>query len=328
MTTPLIRQIKKNNKNAQLDYCLAKPIAGVLIDNPYIDNLIELDDIVFSYKGIFKLIRFIISIRKKYDYIFILGKNWLSNLLFKLSNAQLIGFAREKMSQILLDKYVIYNDVNRYQVLYYLDLLKVSELGGVNYLDIKMDLNVSDSSKLNVDNQLKLLNVSKYIVVTNSGGNNQFEKTGIRMLPEDKIIQLLEKLLKTSFIILLGGNIDKDHYNHYIDKLILNTDANINNIVNFAGKLTIDQSVYLLSRAEAFYVTDCGAMHFGLAAGIDNKMTCFFGPTNPAHILPQDTKCNVVWCDQDKFNSDYQIYGRMHKPDVEYFRKLSINEII
>ncbi|MFN8770743.1 MAG: glycosyltransferase family 9 protein [Neisseriaceae bacterium] len=320
MTTPLIRQLRANNKDAQIDYCISKACAATLKDNPYIDNIISLDDLVFSARGIIKLFKFLVSIRKKYDYIFILGKNWQVNLLCKITGSRLVGFAREKISKLLLNKFVLYNDVSRYQVLYYLDLLQCSGLGTVDYSDIKMDLQVSITDKLIVNKELKLLDLGKFIVITNSGGNNQFEHTGIRMLPEDKILLLLEKVSKLCPIILLGSAIEEDIYNSYIQTLRA---YDISNIINFSGKLSISQSVHLLSLAESFYVTDCGAMHFGLIAGIEGKMTCLFGPTCPWHILPKDTKCNVVWTDQDIFDESYQLYGKIKKNN-KYFTKINI----
>ena len=47
----------------------------------------------------------------------------------------------------LLDKYVLYNDVTKYQVLYYLDLLSISGLGMANYNNVAMDLVIPDTDK-------------------------------------------------------------------------------------------------------------------------------------------------------------------------------------
>ena len=323
MTTPLIRQLKANLGDVEIDYCLSDSCAIVLANNPLINNIIKLEDKAFTFKGVIILIKFIWSIRKQYDYIFILGKNWLTNLLFKISGSTLVGFAREKISQYLLDKFIVYNSVLHYQSYYYLDLLTISGLGVANYNDIKMELNFTQEDIVIVDDLLNTYDLDEFIVVTNSGGNNQFEQSGIRMLPNNQIILLLKGLLAFNKVILLGSNIDYQNYVDYTDQL-----DNNKNLFNFAGKLSIAQSCYLLSKAIHFFVTDCGVMHVGLIAGIEDKMTCLFGPTNPAHILPVETKCNVVWNDEIIFDEHYQIYGKIMGRDKQYFQTLQINKVL
>ncbi|MCE2705964.1 MAG: hypothetical protein LW807_02710 [Proteobacteria bacterium] len=323
MTTPLVRQIKQLYPEAQLDYCVSKSCQVVLRDNIYIRSVIALDDSDFSIKGLFKFIKFVYSIKKQYDYVFILGKSWLVNLVFKVIQSKLIGFSREKISMYLLDKYVLYNDVTKYQVLYYLDLLSISGLGMANYNNVAMDLVIPDTDKKIVKDLLNSLAIKQFVVVTNSGGNNAFEHNGIRMLPQNKIMALLKHLLQTNTVILLGSGVDIDNYNQYVKTL--NTTIGL---INLAGKLKISQSTYLLSLAQHFYVTDCGAMHLGFIAGIDSKMTCFFGPTNPQHIVPANTKCKVIWDDADIFNEKYQLYGNIGGVGTKYFQRLEINEVV
>jgi ADP-heptose:LPS heptosyltransferase len=326
MTTPLLRQLKLNLNLEQLDYCVGEAAASVLVNNSYIDNLIVLPDQTFSIRGSGKFIQFIFSIRNTYDYIFVLGKNWLVNMLCLFSNAKLVGFAREKISRFLLTHYVVYNDINRYQGLYYLDLLTNSGLGVANYNDINLDLPVTLADKAHVDKELQLLgldNGSKFITLTNSGGNNNFETSGIRMLPFCQVVALLNKLAVNHKVILVGSKVDYANYEAYIAN-----SAYSHNIINLAGKLSISQSCYLLSKSKHFFTTDCGVMHVGLAANIDNKMSGLFGPTNPAHVLPETTQCKIFWQDADIYDKDYQLYGRLRGSYKHFFERLTIDEII
>ena len=317
MTTPLVRQIRQRFPQAQLDYVIGSSCKSALTGNPRLNNIISLPDRAFSAAGVGLLLRFIWSIRGKYDHVFILGKNWNINLLFKFAASKLTGFAREKISQWLLNSFVIYNDTNRYQVDYYLDLLTVSKLAQVNYADIQMELATTSGDKEVINTFLAKHQLSNFIVVTNSGGNNGFENSGIRMLPEDKILELLTKLLSIAPVVLLGGSVDAVNYTNYRDKL-----DNPQNLFLCAGVLTLPQSVELLKLADHFYVTDCGSMHLGLAAQINDKMTCFFGPTNPRHILPANFAGKIVWQDQDVFDPEYQINGKINNSQLEYFKSL------
>jgi ADP-heptose:LPS heptosyltransferase len=324
MTTPFLRQLKNNIPNAQVDYLTANSMASCINVNQYIDNIILLPDRTFLVTGLVKYISFLFSIRKKYDYIFILGKSTIINVITKIIvGSKLIGFNRGFLSRLFLYKYVNYNDVNRYQVFYYLDLLNTLENIVVDYSDKKMELLFSNNDIKYVDDILKEKDIDHYIVVTNSGGNNEFEHSGIRMLPNKKIIELLIKLTyQYDKIILLGGKIDVSNYNDYILQLPINIQKKV---INFAGLFNIRQSIYFLSKAKYFYTTDCGTMHLGLISGIEKYMTCFFGPTNPNHILPVDTLAKIIWQDADIYDIKYQLYGKLN--NKKYFQKLNIYEI-
>ncbi len=322
MTSPLIRQLRQNYPNSQIDYCLAKPFESVLSKNQNLNNIIALDDKVFTIKGIFKFIKFLLSIRRKYDYVFILDKHWYFNLMSKIIGATNIGFCRDKLSKLLLLKSVEYSNLNRYQVLYYLDLLNASNLTVPNYEDVSLDLAISDDDKLNIANKLAELQIDKYVVIVNSGGNNQYETSGIRMLPKEKILQLIKILLDKGLkLILLGGNQDKENYANYINAL-----NNHENLYNFAGVLSLASSAWLIKKAEHFYTTDCGAMHLGIAMKTYTKMTAFFGPTNPRHIVPLQHMNCTVWSDESIYDPNYQLYGDIDSRHQGFFNDIDINK--
>jgi ADP-heptose:LPS heptosyltransferase len=337
MSTPLIRQLRYNFPKAQIDYCLARSFKSALKDNPYLNNIILLADKCFTLKGIFSFSRFALSVRNHYDYVFILGKDWRFNLLSVLIGGVRIGYARESISQCLLTQVVKYNDVTRYHGLYFLDLLKRSALASPNYDDVALDLTITDNDKQLVNNILAQykLNTDDFVVVTNSGGNNQYESGGIRMLPDDKMMGLIEQLANSYPVILLGGDGDKLNYTRYIDNFLANkcnsggnnsgsnksADKHFYPIINLAGSFNLPQSAWLIALARSFYTTDCGAMHLGIVVNAHNKMTCFFGPTHPKHVLPDDDSIKVVWQDQDLFDEIYPLRGKISH-SRSFFRKL------
>lgn len=318
MTTPLIRQLRLNFPDCIIDYCIAKPFISAIKDNSYLNNIIALDDNVFTFKGLFKYIKFAFSIRNKYNYIFILGKNWQLNLLSIFMGSTRIGYAREAVSKILLNKSVMYNDVQRYHGLYYLDLLQVSRLAQVDYNDCSLDFTIPNADKDHVDKKLQDLGLNSFVIVTNSGGNNSYEVGGVRMLPDDITVDFLSKLLSSNNVVLLGSNSDDQNYRNYRKRL---NDAP--NLYSFAGGFNLAQSAYLISKADHFYTTDCGAMHLGVIMQLGSKMTCFFGPTCPNHVLPPDNNFNIIWKDQDILEKDYPLRGKL--PKHKYFEKLKIN---
>lgn len=335
LATPLIRQLK-TKIDCKLDLAIGQTTVGAVKDNSYLDHIFILPDQDFALSGFIRLCKFMLSIRKKYDYIFILDKHWYFNLMAGLAGSMTVGYCRETFSQLILDKTVKYDNVERYHSLYYLDLLQASGLSAPDYNDINLDLKISAADKHFVDQLLREQQLSDYVVVVNSGGNNSHENTGIRMLPLSKIIALLEKLLSAGQkVILLGGKVDYQNYNIYYELLkdkvkILKDDADkleskAKCLFNWAGRFSLAQSAYLISKASRFYTTDCGAMHLGVAMHLGNRMTAFFGPTNPAHILPVAyLKNSALWQDQNIYDPIYQLYGKLRRHEPEYFSSLNI----
>ncbi len=324
MATPLIRQLKKKLR-CHIDIIVGKSASSALLNNPYVDNKIILPDRAFSLLGSLGLVKQLILIREDYDYVFVLDKHWYFNFLAKIIDAPTVGYIREKFSKKLLNHAVIYNNVERYHALYYLDLLKASNLAQVDYADIYLDLFVTTKDKQLVDTYLNQYQLYSFVVVVNSGGNNAYEKAGLRMLPENKIYELLRELLKAGrTVILAGSELDFANNQEYIE--VLNAGLKL---INLAGKLNLAASSYLFSRAEHCYVTDCGAMHLAVAQKIGERLSAFFGPSNPAHILPLNyLRHSAYWTDQDIYNPDYQLNGCQQNPEPKYFQRLNIKNIL
>lgn len=324
LATPLIRELKQKIP-CQLDIVVGKAASQVILQNPYVDEKFILPDEDFGLSGVMRLGRFMLSLRGKYDYVFILDKHWYFNLLARILGSRLVGYRREKFSQFLLNFYVPYDTVLRYHGLYYLDLLQISGLATVDYKDLGLDLAITDHDKLPIDTWIKDNELSQFVVVVNSGGNNAYEREGLRMLPESKILQLLQSLLdKKITVILGGGKLDFANNEKYIKQLESNP-----LLINIAGKFSLSSFAYLLDKADHFYTTDCGAMHLGVVLGLGERLTAFFGPTNPRHILPESylTK-SAVWSDEAIYNPRYQLDGSKRAKEPHYFQNLDIINIM
>lgn len=321
MATPLIRQIKQSFPDCQLDFLIANSFKVILENNPYIDNLIGLEGKLFTLKYLPILLKRLIKFRNTYDYIFVLDKHYyFSFLAFIIGGRKRIGFVRDFVANIFLTNKVRYKDLDRYQTLYYLDLLLVSKLATPNYDDINLDFFILPENRIEVDKWLLENNLTEFIVVTNSGGNNEYETSGIRMLPSDKIAELLKILIKKNKVLLVGSSIDFINYNYYTE-MIKDT-----NLLNLAGKFSLQQTAYLLKKAEKIFTTDCGIMHLAISQQLNKKLICFFGPTNPAHVLPQG-EIVFYWQDQDIFDKNYQLFGKISN-NKKCFRKLDVKSFL
>ena len=324
LATPLIRQLKQK-LNCQLDIVVGKAASCALINNPYLDQQIIFEDADFTLKGAPRLAKNLFALRGQYDYVLVLDKHWYFNLMAHLVGGKVIGYTRSKFAHGLVTAAVDYVDVTRYHGLYYLDLLQVSSLASADYHDIELDLFIAISDKLAVEEFILERKLNDFVVVVNSGGNNAYETKGLRMLPTAKILALLQSLLQQGKTVLLAGSkIDFQNNQTYLQQLNYPE-----HLINLAGKFNLAASSYLIGRSEHFYTTDCGAMHLGVARQLGERMTAFFGPSNPAHILPTSyLEKSAIWHDQLIYNQRYQLDGSQQKPEPEYFTSLEVNSYL
>ncbi|NBU52166.1 MAG: glycosyltransferase family 9 protein [Chitinophagia bacterium] len=74
-------------------------------------------------------------------------------------------------------------------------------------------------------------------------------------------------------IILIGGPDDRE-----VTKILLE-DASNDRLIDYAGKLSIDESAYVISKSELLITGDTGMMH--IAAALDIPVAAVFGSTHP-----------------------------------------------
>jgi len=121
-------------------------------------------------------------------------------------------------------------------------------------------------------------------------------------------------------VVLIG---DKDDYTEY------DQEEWPNGVFNFAGKLSIPQLAYLLTKAKLYVGNDTGPTH--IAASVGCETHAIFAPTilaknkplgNNVHIIKQYLGCSPCqytdrWdtCDcMEKMSADF-VYGRVFYPD-------------
>ncbi len=315
MTTPFVRELKKQNKNMQIDYLTWESNYILLKDNKYIDNIFTMkDDLFFKYRFL-EYFKLILKIRKeKYDKIYVLDKHWIFSLTaFLFWIKKRIWFFRDKISKIFLTWWVKYGWQIKFEVDYYLELLWDVDKN----VSKKLYFNLQEKNEEKVLKYLEENKIKDYIVVINDWWNNWFEVWWVRMLSNEKFKQLLEQLSKEDKIFLLAWSNMKDYYN----KFILNE-----NIINSAWLFKIPESIALLKYAKKVYSTDCGPMH--MASTVNDNIIWFFWPTHPKR------KFTCIWWkyyftkeDEKQYTFDYEDWWKI-PVWKEFFRDLDINKIL
>ncbi len=316
MTTPLIRQLRKEFPFAQIDYLVGKMASKALEGNKNIDRLIVFDQNIFLKKKIIDYFKLIKSIRKeKYDVVFVLDKHLIFNLTaFLFGIPERIGFDRGREG-VFLTRKVKYGKL-RHERLYYLDLAHAFGLK-VDYSDTDLDIFIPESDKKFADEFFKKHNLSDVICVIPGGAKNPAVGVDdIRRWPLDNFVSLVKQIKKP---VILCGGVDDSKINDYVVKK-----SGKKNIWNMANP-SIKKSAALMAKCSKIVCNDSGPMH--IASAVNKHIISLFGPSNPARKAPLNKEAVSIWHDDDIYEDDYEIYGKKPK-NKEFMRRIKVEEVL
>ena len=178
---------------------------------------------------------------------------------------------------------MLYTDTTRYNdgqhaSQTFADLLKPLDIDyKVNQL-VKLNHSVND--KKFIDNLLKNKINKKDFIVGIAPGAAESAKS--RMWPKENFAELSNQLIKSKKnikIIFTGNNEEKELINKIISKI-----KEKNKVINLAGKITLKQLFYLITKCNLFISNDAGPMH--IAAAQDIMAIGLFGPNLPIRFKP------------------------------------------
>lgn len=326
MTTPFIRQLRKNKPDSKIDYLIGRSFVSVLEGNKNLDEIIPFDDAIFFKKKIISLIKLIRQIKKrKYDMIFIFDRHWIFSFVGKrFGIRKRNGFYRDEKSKKYLTEYVKFKEV-RHEIYYYLDLLKKIYIKP-DYSDNKIDLFIEKKEIDFVKNEFKKYNLKNVIAVAPGGGINPGQRLKEKIWDINNFIELINKLIsKGNDIILIGGKTDIEK-GKIISEKINYQNNNINKIhikklYNFMG-VSIKQSASLISLSDYLICNDSGPMHIG--ASVNKKIISIFGPTDPRRVAPLWLESKYIWKEKEP---SYNIYGKLIN-GKDSINKVKPNDVI
>jgi len=315
MSTPLLRQVRKNRPKAQMDFLIGKHSSALLEENKNLDKVILFDEDVFTKKRIWKYVQLIRDVRKrKYDCIFVLDKHRIFNLTARLFGIkQRIGFDRKGKEGAFLTKKVYY-DNSKHEIYYYLDMAKAAGMTA-DSRDNQLEISISNQDKDFAQRIMKKMRLTNFLVLVNSGGNNPGEKSKVRKLPDHLFKELVKELSKKHKLVFMGSNAEARYYNRFM----LNK-----NCYNLTGKTNLKQSAAIMAKAKKIITTDCGPMH--VAAAVNKNVISLFGPTDPMRKAPLHKGSKAIWKDKKIYQPDYELYGK--SPQGPFFKDMAVSDII
>lgn len=256
LTSPVVRCLKLQFAQAEIHFLTKKHNADLLMANPYIDKIQLLDKSLAETIGKLK--------DEKYDYIIDLHNN-LRSLRVKLGlNIKSFSFTKLNINKFLLTSFKIHTMPDGHIVdrnLATLQHFKVENDGkGLDHFIAPADEILISQLPLNFQNG--------YVAIV-LAGTYATKKT-----PVEKFRQLV---LANYPCILLGAKSE-----HTMAATIM--DWNMGTVLDYTGKLRINQSASLVKNARLVITNDTGLMH--IAAAFHKKILSIWGNTVPELGMP------------------------------------------
>ncbi len=252
LTTPVVRCIRKQFPEAQIDYLTKKEFLPVIEGNPHISNALGISSHVQEIIPQLK--------KEKYDFIVDLHKNYRSSMVkTKLSRPSgtftklnikkwlLVNFRINKLPDIhIVDRY--------FQAVHKLGVK--NDLQGLEYYIPETDeVDQSDLPAAHRDGYLAFVIGGKHLT---------------KMLPAEKVVSVCKKI--NIPVILMGGK--ADHAAGVKIQIAVGDNA-----FNACGSYNINQSASLIRQAKQVITNDTGLMH--IAAAFNKPVISIWGNTIP-----------------------------------------------
>jgi ADP-heptose:LPS heptosyltransferase len=250
LTSLIVRCLKNQVKNAEIHFVTKPQFAHFLKSNPYIDKVHVLED---SFGDLFHEL-----IPEKFDYIFDLHHNFRSARLKRRLKAKSFSVNKLNWQKMLLIRFKINRLPQKHVVDRYLETtssLQIENDGkGLDYfIPEKEVFKISDLPQL----------FQKGFVAFVIAGTYTTKK-----LPVEKISEICQKINYP--VILLGGKNEFDDG----EKVLSQSKGNV---LNYAGKISLNRSASLVRDAKLVLTNDTGLMH--IAAAFQKKILSFWGNT-------------------------------------------------
>jgi len=274
LTTPVIRCLRKKYPQATIHYLTKKKFATILESNPYLDNVLLLDD---NFNKTVEEIE-----NEEYDYIIDLHHN-LRTLRLKnlIRDIPFYSFNKLNIKKWLYTNFKINTLPNVHIVDRY--MATVEKLGVVND-GLGLDYFIPESEKVK-EGDIPFSHLHGYVAIAIGAAHNT------KKLPVEKLKELVQKI--TFPVILLGGKEDFSN-----GEKIAETDPI--KVYNACGKFSLNESADIVRNAKLVISHDTGMMH--IAAAFKKNILSVWGNTVPSFgMTPYKTnyevfQVNKLWC--------------------------------
>lgn len=299
LTVPFLRNLRRAYPRARIDVLVGPQSGTVLAGCPYVDELITYDTTRFHKydRGTDakpkSILHYALELRRRqYDLVFLLKRSFTAGLLALASGARYrVGYDTEGRGWMLTHKVPWRSKVHEVEST--LDVLRAANVPiGDQYLESW----VSTDELVRIEQLAPALATTKKKVLFHAASAHPD-----KLYPLGKWAILLRSLMDGQDIVpfFIGDQQDIETYE------TLQQIASVRG-VNLAGKLSLRESMALLSRLDLAICTDSGPAHLAAAANVPT--IALFGPTDPVrwrpwgeqHVALYDDTLNCRPCNYNK----------------------------
>lgn len=282
-TTPLVRILKKRMPDLSIDFMCNKRTQHLFKNNQAIDDIIifEKDDFREAFRRskkefIKKVFAFIRAIKeKRYVLAVDLSLGYHISMLLKfLGVRRRVGFNYRGRGRFLTDKLDIAGFHDKHVVDYYLDVLKLIDIGDFN--EKELELRLPQEIGRWADDFLRQHNLSDrtLIGIAPGGGKSWGGHARYRRWDAENFarvgIELIKKDPRLFFLIFGSGEED------FLGERV--TDALKDRALGLCGRLSLLESAALMKRCGLILCNEGGILHMAVSQKV--KTISVFGPVD------------------------------------------------
>jgi ADP-heptose:LPS heptosyltransferase len=280
MTLPILKPLKERFPDSRITFLTSSGAKDVLLNNPFIDDILIYDPFWFYPKKNIGLLKFIRQLKEKRFDLLIEARGDIRDILFLARPA----IAKYKVSYgvgggaYFLTHVIPYPGI-KHKVEYHLDLIRYL---GCQTNENEWGIYLTDDEKENVGELLKKYQITKPFICAHPGA-----RLKLKRWPIDSCAKLYDIIIKKYKIplIILGSNDEKELVSEVINKMN-------NDTVNLSGKLNLRILSGILSEARLFICNDSGPMH--IAATMGTPTVAIFGPSKSIETSPYGNRHIVI----------------------------------
>ncbi len=267
LSTPVIKNLRNNFKNAHIAFMCRPYTRDVLEGNPYLNEVIVYDK-YGKHRSIWNTMRFSFNLKKKkFDWALILHPTNRAHLITFLAGIPFRAGWNRKNS-LFLTRRLFHNkqEGRKHELEYTLDILRdinIPIVDKTTYFPIKRQAEEKVRSLLKGCG----LNSSDKLIIMHPSASCLSKRWPQANFSE--LIKLVKDKLSFKIAIITSEN-EKKHGQKIIDE---------NNVIDLRGKLNISEIGSLLKRASLFISNDSGPVH--IAVSLNIPVISIFGRKNP-----------------------------------------------
>ncbi len=253
LTSPVVRYLKNQVKDAEIHFVTKRKYECILTTNPNIEKVHVFD---YNLGEIFQQLK-----DENFDYIIDLHNNFRSGRIKRRVNVKAFTVNKLNFQKMLLIRFKINRLPKKHIVDRYLETL--------SFLNLKddgagLDYFIPENEAFKKE-ELPAPFQNGFVAFVIAG--TYFTKK----YPIEKVSEICQKIDMP--VILLGGKQEFDEG----EKILSQSKGNV---LNYAGKISLNQSASLVRDANLVLTNDTGLMH--IAAAFHKKILSFWGNTVPA----------------------------------------------